>query len=130
MKENKLENLKHAVKRLNEAKTAFASDLDNALYRDALIQRFEFTLELAWKTLREGLIDEFFSEKDLNLPRNVIAKAYQENYINDERIWIEMLKERNNIAHIYSEEDATTTANKIMLKFCKVLTNVPKLFNR
>ncbi len=126
MKENKLDNFKNAVKRLNEAKMAFSSESDNTLYRDALIQRFEFSLELAWKTIREILIDAFFSEKELNSPRNVIAKAYQENYIDDEIIWLDMLKERNNIAHIYSEEDAILVANKINEKFCKVLTKLAK----
>ncbi|MFI3167579.1 MAG: HI0074 family nucleotidyltransferase substrate-binding subunit [Bacillota bacterium] len=126
MKENKLENFINAVKRLNEARTAFGGEPDNTLYRDALIQRFEFTLELAWKTIREELIEAFFSEKELNSPRNVISKAYQENYIDDEKIWLDMLKERNNIAHIYSEEDAIAVADKIKTKFCKVLTKLSK----
>lgn len=126
MKINRIENLTTAVERLNEAKVAFSGDRENTLYRDALIQRFEFSLELAWKTLKEVLADLLFSEKELSSPRSVIAKAYQENLIDNEDIWIDMLTERNNMAHRYSEDEAAIVADKIVMKFCKVLQKLVK----
>ena len=50
---NKFDNFNKAVKRLNEANIAYKKNRDDDIYQDALIQRFEFTFELAWKTLRE-----------------------------------------------------------------------------
>lgn len=65
--ENKLNNFATALKRLNEAvnesKQANASDV----VRDGMIQRFEFTYELAWKTTKEYL--EQLGIADLNSPK-------------------------------------------------------------
>ena len=54
----KVENFCLAAQRLNEANKAFRSEPENELYRDALIQRFEFTFELGWKSMKEYLEDQ------------------------------------------------------------------------
>ena len=56
--ENKNANFSQAVKRLNEANIGYKRNADNDIYQDALIKRFEFTFELAWKFLREYLEDQ------------------------------------------------------------------------
>ncbi len=50
-----LSSLAKAQARLAEALQALAAEPDNTLYRDATIQRFEFTYELAHKLLRRYL---------------------------------------------------------------------------
>ena len=55
--ENKYINFNNAVKRLNEANVLYKKNSDDDIYQDALIKRFEFTFELAWKTLRQFMID-------------------------------------------------------------------------
>lgn len=52
---NKYDNFSNAVNRLNEANIAYRRNPENDIYQDALIKRFEFTFELAWKTLRSRL---------------------------------------------------------------------------
>ena len=54
----KLENYCKAVERLNEALSDFAQHPDSTVIRDGVIQRFEFTFELAWKSLKEYLEDQ------------------------------------------------------------------------
>ncbi len=71
--------------------------------------------------MKEVLLEMFFAEKELASPRSVIAKAYSENLIDDEGIWIELLTERNSMAHRYSEAEVVEVAKKITLKFCKTL---------
>ena len=70
----KIENYHHAVAQLEQAVTVYSRDPDDALYRDGLIQRFEFTVELAWKSLREYLEDQG-SVLAVVSPRAVLKEA-------------------------------------------------------
>ncbi|MCF8462728.1 MAG: HI0074 family nucleotidyltransferase substrate-binding subunit [Rickettsiaceae bacterium] len=67
---------------------------------DATIQRFEFTFELCWKFLKE-----FFLQKglELNYPKDVIKEAFASGFIEDELLWLQMLKDRNMTSHTYDE---------------------------
>lgn len=126
MKENKLINLTNAVKRLNEARVAYNNEPTNDYIRDSIIQRFEFSIELAWKTLREIMLDMYYLDRDINSPRSVIAKAYQEGFIDNENIWLQMLGERNNMAHVYNADIAIEIAKNISLVYAKELSNLVK----
>ncbi len=123
--ENKYDSLKNAVKRLNEANTAFRSDSGNSMYRDSLIKRFEFTFELGWKTLREFIAEQGFSLAVAS-PKNVIAVAYQEGFIDGEELWLDMLEARNATAHDYDDEVSGEIAIKISNRYCKELQKLCK----
>ena len=79
---------------------------------DATIQRFEFTFELAWKFLKD-----YFLERDLELhyPKEVIQEAFNVNLIDDEVLWIKMLKDRNMTSHTYDEKLADEIYKRIKL---------------
>jgi nucleotidyltransferase substrate binding protein (TIGR01987 family) len=70
------------------------------IQRDAAIQRFEFTFELAWKLLKDFYFDKGV---DLNSPKDVFRHAFASGDIQDEKIWLEMLKDRNLTSHTYNE---------------------------
>ena len=67
-----LTSFANAVDRLTEGKTAFESDRNNPLYRDAMIQRFEFTYEMSHKMLKR------FLEMTSASPQAVDAMAFQD----------------------------------------------------
>lgn len=67
---------------------------------DATIQRFEFTIELTWKFLKQVLLLKGINAKS---PRDVLKEAYQIELINDEEIWLKMLNDRNLSSHTYDE---------------------------
>lgn len=68
-----------------------------------LIQCFEYTFELAWKTMKDYLEQEGF---DVKSPRSTIQTAFQIQLITDGHTWIDALEKRNLMAHTYDEEKA------------------------
>ena len=123
--ENKHENFSNAVNRLNEANVAYKKNSDNDIYQDALIKRFEFTFELAWKTLREFMLDQGYSLEILS-PKGVISFAWREGIISNEELWLDMLSSRNLSAHDYGRELSADIADKISNRYCKELTSPKK----
>lgn len=107
------ENYKNAFDRLSEGILRF--DKADDLLRDGLIQRFEFTFELAWKTLKSIFEDEGLI--GLNSPKTVLKEAYSAGLIKDEELWLTMLKDRNATTHIYSEKKAIEICNNIIEKY-------------
>ena len=110
--ENKHENFSNAVNRLNEANVAYKKNSDNDIYQDALIKRFEFTFELAWKTLREFMLEQGYTLEILS-PKGVISFAWREGIISNEELWLDMLQSRNLSAHDYGRELSADIADKI-----------------
>lgn len=80
-----------------------------------MIQRFEFTMELAWKTLKEYLENSGF--EDVKTPRDALKTAYEIDLIEDELLWLDMLKARNLTSHIYDENTAVEISNRIGADF-------------
>lgn len=107
---NKVQNLVKAVNRLEEALIELRLS-DSSVVRDGVIQRFEFTTELAWKAAREYLIDQGFV--DLNSPKAVMKEAFSSGLIADAENWVEILSDRNLTSHIYQEELAVEISNRI-----------------
>lgn len=126
--ENKYDNFNKAIKRLNEANVSYKKNSDDDIYQDALIKRFEFTFELAWKTLREFMTDQGYSLEILS-PKGVFAFAYQEGILSDELLWLDMLESRNLTTHDYGHELSKSIADKISTRYCKELTKLGKFIS-
>ncbi len=92
-------NFEMAFLRLQEAVEDFENL--NRLSKEGLIQRFEYTLELAWKTLKDYLEAK---EEIAKFPKDVIKMSFQANLIDDGEIWMEMLEKRNLLSHTYEEK--------------------------
>ncbi|MGV2333191.1 MAG UNVERIFIED_CONTAM: nucleotidyltransferase substrate binding protein [Planctomycetaceae bacterium] len=82
---------------INDKVTAHRAEID------ASIQRFEFCFELFWKTLKLILEIQGIS---CSFPKEVLKSAYQGKLIDDEKIWLNMLHDRNKTSHIYDEQEA------------------------
>jgi nucleotidyltransferase substrate binding protein (TIGR01987 family) len=88
------------------------------MLRDSVIQRFEFTIELFWKTLRALL----------QLPsdagsKTVLQEAYRNGWIDDEATWVPLVQERNRTSHEYDELQAMELADKIDELYLSALQN-------
>lgn len=95
-----LHNLGAALERLREA---LQEPEENPLAVDGTIHRFEFVIELYWKSLKRLLALEGI---ETYTPRESLQRAYQANWLADETAWLQMLRDRNETSHVYNEEMA------------------------
>lgn len=116
----KIENYKRAYAQLEDAVKRYLASPQDSLYRDGLIQRFEFTVELAWKSLREYLEDQGIVLAVVS-PRAVLKEAYATGAIDDGDIWNAILTARNLTSHVYDEATASEIARQICEDFIPAL---------
>jgi nucleotidyltransferase substrate binding protein (TIGR01987 family) len=108
---DKLYNLNKAMLKLQEIVTTIEEHDQSEFFRDVLIKRYEIVWDLIWKTLKEYMEEQGYIF--MPSPRETIKKAYQENIINNEEVWLLILKERNELNHTYNEDLSIDVANKI-----------------
>ena len=72
----------------------------NKFEKQGLIQCFEYTFELAWKTMKDYLEEQGFM---IRSPRMAIQTGFQAQMIQNGHIWIDALEKRNLMAHTYDE---------------------------
>ncbi len=100
-------------------KDALTKDTENdILLRAGLIQTFEFTFELAWKTMKDKLE---FKGIEAKLPRDVIKEAFQADYITNAVVWTEALDKRNEMSHMYDEQLTKKTEKLIRVSYAPIL---------
>lgn len=90
----------------------------NKFELQGLIQCFEYTFELGWKTMKDYLNQEGFNVKS---PRETIKTAFQMQLITDGHAWIDALEKRNLMAHTYDEEKAFESEELIRNKYYKII---------
>ena len=118
--------LEKAVSQLNAALEQPYSDI----VRDASIQRFEYTYELCWKSLKRYLKQETGIEES-NL-RNLYREAAKQNIIDGPDAWFVYHKARNLTSHTYNEMTADETyivAKKFAKDAAELLKTLQRLTN-
>ncbi|NCN40843.1 nucleotidyltransferase [bacterium] len=102
------QELKDAITSLKVASQLLSDSVKNSpqnielhkALRDACIQRFEFCVELSWKTAVKVLGLEIKS------PNPAIRDMARNNLIDDTQIWFDLLVARNKTSHTYDEDIA------------------------
>lgn len=93
---------------------AHEEDLENEFIISGIIDKFFIQFELAWKVLKELLRYEGSNVANTGSPREIIKAAYAVYEFIDERIWLSMLKDRNNMTHIYDGNEAKELVKRIL----------------
>ena len=88
--------LVQALDRLAEA----LAEPESAISRDAAIQRFEFSFELAWRAIQERARDQGL---DCRSPKGCVKLAFKTGWVESEPEWLSMLEDRNRASHTYNE---------------------------
>jgi len=104
-----------------EKDAAAMSDLE----KEGVIQRFEYTFELAWKTLKDYLIFNGVSFDQIT-PKSVIKQAFAAKIIADGQLWIDMLEQRNLMSHTYSNESFESIFDNIAKPYLNALEQLYK----
>jgi nucleotidyltransferase substrate binding protein (TIGR01987 family) len=94
----RLESLGRALGQLEAALAALDADPASEVIGMAVIKAYEFSFELGWKTLKDLLAYEGI---DAPLPRQVIREAFAAELLADGQVLIDMLEQRNLMAHTY-----------------------------
>lgn len=97
--EGKMGALQRALARLRQGVNSAQNELD----RDGVIQRFEFTFELAWKTIQEYAV---YKGLEVTSPRDAFRTAADLGILANPEVWFDFLKDRNESTHLYSEDRA------------------------
>lgn len=110
----RFENYEKAKRNLEATRDYIKKNGLNNVFIMALVQAFEITFELAWKTQKDYL--EYNGIK-VSTPRETIKEAFQSAIIQDGQIWIDMMESRNKTSHTYVEDFAIELANAILDKY-------------
>ena len=97
----RFQNYEKAFKRLSRAIEVVKSAPDDDLLQSGLVQTYEYTFELAWKTLKDYLTLEGF---EVRSPRETIRQGFQSGYIMNGEDWLQALADRNLTTYIYDDE--------------------------
>lgn len=104
----RLSNFKKAFEQLEKA-----VDLEtySDLEREGLIQRFEYTYELAWLTMKDYLEEQGF--QNITGSKDAIKQSLQAGLIVNGEGWMEMVESRKLSTHTYDKETAKEISEKV-----------------
>ena len=117
--EQRFANYKKALAKLTEIAQDGQVERLSELEREGLIQRFEYTFELAWKTLQDLLRNKGYL--DIAGPNPVLAQAFMDGYITDGEGWKKMKKARELTSHTYNSDTAEAIAEAVIASYFHLL---------
>lgn len=113
-----VEKLSQSVKYIQENFTTEASLEDEILdemIKEGIIQRFEYTHELAWNVMKDYA--EYQGNSNIGGSRDATREAFQLKLITNGHLWMDMITSRNKTSHTYNEETANEIYNKILKEY-------------
>ena len=122
----KLHDFGNALGRFSEAvemATTHKEDETFSFFRDSTIQRFEFTLEIAWKTIKSFLLE--YEGIECRSPKGCIREFLTTGYLDSDEIttFLMMIDDRNLAAHTYHESLADEIFLHIQEEYLPILQN-------
>jgi len=118
------EETKYALGEFESAFLKLKEGADQArgeLEKDGVIQRFEFTYELLWKTLKIFLQSKGLQAKT---PRDVFREAFRLEWLDQEEVFLNMMEDRNQTSHMYDEETSREIFNRVKTQYIPAIKRV------
>jgi nucleotidyltransferase substrate binding protein (TIGR01987 family) len=125
--EQRFSNYVKALKKLSEAieyinqnvlgkeETLDENELNDVLdemIKEGLIQRFEYTHELAWNVMKDYA--KYQGNFEVGGSRDATRESFQLNLVSDGKVWMDMIGSRNKTSHTYDEDIADEIYHRIL----------------
>ncbi len=125
----RFDNYKRAFHLLRDAIDAKRERTLSDLEEEGVIQRFEYTWELAWKTLKDYLENDGFALSKIT-PKAVIVAAIEAKIITNHVQWMNALDDRNKMSHVYSHDVFSQVIDNIEQHYLSLFDDLyQKLFD-
>lgn len=89
------------------------------LEQEGLVQRFEYTFELAWKVLQDLM--NYKGYEFMSGPTGTLKMAFEDGMLSDQDGWRRMAKSRNTLSHVYDEDEAEAIVQLIFSEYGPLL---------
>ncbi|WP_163350830.1 HI0074 family nucleotidyltransferase substrate-binding subunit [Desulfovibrio sp. JC010] len=93
------------LRKYNEG-SADLDEITKDAVQDSLVKRFEYTLELAWKSCKRHLSEEGYVEVKTMGPKPMMRFAFTADLITNVENWLGYINARNDTSHDYSGDKA------------------------
>ena len=130
----RLDNYRKAYKKLAIAAEKVGcmpnidTDIDmKELLNEGLIQRFEYTHELAWNLMKD--YETYQGYNDIRGSRDAIKKALAIGLVNNP-LWLETIIDRNRASHNYDESAANEIQHQVIHKYLPLFTDFLNVMER
>lgn len=121
-------NYRKALEKFNQAvdiisnKMEWGEEIDDLL-EEGLIQRFEYTHELAWKVMKDYA--QYQGYTNIQGSRDTFRKAFEMGIIENEA-WMESINDRNLTSHNYDDETVTEILKAIIDTYALLFNDFEK----
>lgn len=120
--QQRFQNFSRSVKLIQEIQELDLNKI-TFLEKEGIIQRFEFSLELAWKTLKDKMeFDGIILDKIS--PKVVLKEAFRAKYLDNVEVWLQMIDDRNLLSHTYDFEVFEKVIPDIQTKYAEAINDL------
>lgn len=108
-----MDELANFEKTLRQLKSFVALPIQNDRDKAGIIQAFEYTFEQCWKAMQKKAGHEGVQ---IGSPKKAFMFAFQNSWIPpaSEKLWLQMIEDRNLTSHTYKEDIAAEVLHRIM----------------
>lgn len=92
-------------------------EMENEFIISGIIDKFSLQFELGWKLLKELLTYEGSKMSVTGSPRGIIKEAFSVYPFFDGELWLKMLGDWNDMAHIYNGAAAKELVSRILIEY-------------
>ena len=124
----KLDNFANCLRVLKSANFVLVNE--DEIYRTGVIGQFQLSIELAWKALQAVLRLHGAAEAQTGSPREILQLGYRLGFLDDEAVWLMMLKKRNSAAHIYNADEADELVLLIRDSFIPAFSELEEILKK
>ncbi|MCI8593301.1 MAG: nucleotidyltransferase [Lachnospiraceae bacterium] len=121
-----MKKFENYVSNLRVLECADQEELNNEFIISGIIDKFSIQFELGWKMLKSTLSYEGNRASATGSPRGVIKEAYAVYPFFDGELWLDMLNDRNSMAHIYDGEAARRLVKRILGQYIPQFVKLEK----